>query len=64
MKALLALARFDIRAFSPALLSGMYAIDLIASRHFRTPVAPSFWYQMMPSEEVSGDQVGTDVPSV
>ncbi len=64
MKALLELARFDIRAFSPALLSGMYAIDLIASRHFRTPVAPSFWYQMMPSEEVSSDQVGTGAASV
>lgn len=45
MKAILALPRLDVRTFSPALLSGMYAIDLVASRHFRTPVAPYFWYQ-------------------
>jgi hypothetical protein len=52
MKAILALSRLDIRTFSPALLSGMDAIDLVASRHFRTPVAPYFWYRMLPKDEL------------
>src|SRR5215216_1121389 len=32
---------------SPACFAGMDAIDLIASRHFRTPVAPSFWFSLI-----------------
>lgn len=48
MKAVLASARHDIRTFSPACLVGMDAIDLVASRHFRTPVAPFFWYRLLP----------------
>jgi len=54
----------DIRAFSPACLAGMDAIDLIACRHFRTPVAPIFWYRLLPKDnsnlqpEVSDGSVG------
>jgi hypothetical protein len=54
MRALLALPRLDIRTFSPALLLGMDAIDLVASRHFRTPVAPFFWYRLLPQEDLGG----------
>ena len=56
MRALLALQRLDIRTFSPSLLSGMDAIDLVASRHFRTPVAPYFWYRMLPKDELPSNQ--------
>jgi hypothetical protein len=55
MKALLASTRHHIRTFSPACLVGMDAIDLVASRHFRTPVAPSFWYQLLPKEGITKD---------
>jgi len=58
MRALLALQRLDIRTFSPSLLSGMDAIDLVASRHFRTPVAPYFWYRMLPKDELPSNQTG------
>jgi hypothetical protein len=52
MKLILASNRHNIRNFSPALLAGMDAIDLIASRHFRTPVAPYFWYRLLPKDEL------------
>ena len=55
MKLILASERYNIRNFSAALLSGMYAIDLVASRHFRTPVAPFFWYGMLRTNEMSCD---------
>jgi hypothetical protein len=47
MRAILNTPRFDISTFSPACLAGMDAIDLIACRHFRTPVAPSFWFSLL-----------------
>lgn len=28
---------------------GLFAVDLMASRHFGTPVAPAFWYRFAPS---------------
>lgn len=52
MKLILASNRHNIRSFSPALLSGMDSIDLVASRHFRTPVAPYFWYRLLPKDEL------------
>lgn len=36
-----------ILANSSALKAGIQALDLIASRHFSTPVAPVFWYQVL-----------------
>jgi len=36
-----------ILANSSALKAGIQALDLIASRHFSTPVAPVFWYRML-----------------
>jgi len=47
MGAILNTSPFDISAFSPACLAGMDAMDLIASRHFRTPVALSFWFSLL-----------------
>ncbi|EIC27883.1 MULTISPECIES: hypothetical protein [Methylomicrobium] len=32
---------------SPATKAGLIALDLIAHRHFSTPVAPVFWYSLM-----------------
>jgi hypothetical protein len=34
-------------ANSSATKAGVQALDLIASRHFSTPVAPAFWYQLL-----------------
>ncbi len=33
---------------SPARAVGLWAIDFLACRHFRTPVPTSMWYQIMP----------------
>ena len=34
---------------SPAAKSGLFVLDLIAHRHFSTPVPPVFWYSLMES---------------
>lgn len=47
MKAVLDSERHDVVSKSPAFLSGVNAIDLVACRHFRTPVAPFLWYQLL-----------------
>lgn len=59
MKAVLDSTRHNVRGFSPACLAGMDAIDLVASRHFRTPVAPSFWYRLL-TKEGTEEVVGSD----
>ncbi len=53
MKAVLTSKRHDVTSFSPACLAGMDAIDLVACRHFRTPVAPFFWYRLMSNTPAS-----------
>lgn len=47
MKAVLESSRHNIIASSPASIAGIAAIDLVACRHFRTPVAPFVWYQFL-----------------
>lgn len=47
MKAVLGSDRHNVVDKSPALLAEIAALDLVASRHFRTPVAPSFWYRLL-----------------
>jgi hypothetical protein len=32
---------------SPATKAGLFALDIIAHRHFSTPVSPVFWYSLM-----------------
>jgi hypothetical protein len=65
MRAVLAIERRNIMVTSPACLIGMDALDLVAYRHFRTPVAPFFWYRLLPNEdstvesEMNGANVGT-----
>jgi len=58
MEVLLGSERHNVIATSTAGLAGMPAFDLIAYRHFRTPVAPFYWFQFLqlkdqpsPSEE-------------
>lgn len=34
-----------IAVTSPAAKAGILALDIVASRHFQTPIAPYFWYQ-------------------
>jgi hypothetical protein len=47
MEALLKSERHNVVALSSAGLAGILAIDLVACRHFRTPIAPMFWYQFL-----------------
>ena len=49
MKVILDSERYNIIASTPAAMAGMPALDLIACRHFRTPVAPFLWYQLLRS---------------
>lgn len=37
----------EIALSSPAMQAGIPAIDIISSRHFSTPIAPYFWYQLL-----------------
>lgn len=43
-KELLGLERYEWAKHSPALRAGLWPLDFIACRHFRTPVPPHFWY--------------------
>ena len=47
MEALLKSVRHNVLATSTAGLAGIVALDIIAYRHFRTPVAPFFWFQFL-----------------
>ncbi len=44
--ALLSSSRHNIIDASSAGMAGLLALDLIACRHFRTPVAPYYWYRL------------------
>ena len=55
MKALLESGRHNVMSSSTAGKSGMLAIDLLACRHFRTPVAPFFWYQFVQLQNSSSE---------
>ncbi len=46
IKAVLKSERHNIIDNSSAGLAGIVALDLIACRHFRTPIAPYFWYRL------------------
>jgi len=39
--------RHDVVGISPSVQIGIHALDLIACRHFRTPVPPFFWYHLL-----------------
>lgn len=60
MQALLEVPDFDIISLSPAGRFGMPFIDMIACRHFRTPVAPFFIYQLLGVENKKGAEKKTD----
>lgn len=47
MKAVMKSERYNIFASSTACMAGVPALDLVACRHFRTPVAPFLWYQFL-----------------
>jgi len=54
MKAVLDSERHDIIDKSSAGLAGIVALDLIACRHYRTPVAPYFWYRLLKTSPKGG----------
>lgn len=47
MKAILDSTRHNIIESSPAWRQGLPALDFVACRHFRTPVPPFFWFQLL-----------------
>jgi hypothetical protein len=49
MEAILQSDRHNVVDTSSAGKAGIVALDLIACRHFRTPVAPFFWYRLLQS---------------
>ena len=53
MRAVLGSERHDVISKSPACSAGVAAIDLVACRHFRTPVAPFLWYQLLRADNAS-----------
>lgn len=61
MKAALKSDRHNIIESSSAGLAGIFALDLVACRHFRTPIAPFFWYRLLETiPQVSADN--SDLP--
>ena len=60
MQALLKSERHDIVSASTARRAGLLAADLVACRHFRTPVAPFFWYQYLKLRDLIS-QIGNTV---
>lgn len=55
----LASERRNIIVTSPACQVGLDALDLLAYRHFRTPVAPFFWYRLLPKDETIQSEIKT-----
>ena len=53
MRFIMESARYEFVKNSPSYEANLFGLDFIACRHFRTPVAPSFWYQFLADEEVS-----------
>jgi len=47
MKAILDSPRHNIIESSPAWCKGLPALDFVACRHFRTPVPPFLWFQLL-----------------
>lgn len=60
MEAILQSDRYNVVDTSPAGKAGLVALDLIACRHFRTPVAPFLWYRLLQLKDLSPRQVGQD----
>jgi hypothetical protein len=52
MEAILKSERYNVVDASTAGKAGISAIDFVACRHFRTPVAPFAWYQLLPLNEL------------
>ena len=52
MLKLLESKRHDIHATSPSYKAGLPALDIIACRHFRTPVPPFLWFQFAREQRI------------
>lgn len=48
---------------SPALAMGLWPLDFIACRHYRTPVPASMWYCISDAPPPTGADAGVDTPS-
>lgn len=47
MRQIMVSERHQVLEASPAHQAELFGIDFIASRHFRNPIAPSFWYRFL-----------------
>lgn len=57
MMAVLDSERHNVIDKSSAGLAGIFALDLIACRHHRTPIAPYFWYRLLKTSPNGGASV-------
>ncbi|MBI5056152.1 MAG: hypothetical protein HZB61_06020 [Nitrospirae bacterium] len=62
MEGILKSERHNVIASSTAGKAGISAIDLIACRHFRTPVAPFFWYKLLQLKELNSMEESSEAP--
>lgn len=61
MEAVLDSDRHNVIDLSPAGLAGIPSLDLVACRHFRTPVAPFFWYRLLERISKAGEVISEPV---
>jgi len=62
METIMQSARYNIVDASSASKAGVPVLDLIACRHFRTPIAPYFWYQLLKLHRASAEQENPVAP--
>jgi hypothetical protein len=60
MEAILKSERYNVIAASTAGKAGIPAIDLVACRHFRTPIAPFYWYKLLRLNELKTSEETSD----
>jgi hypothetical protein len=55
--------QYNVVTSSTAGKAGLPALDMLACRHFRTPVAPFYWYRFLLKSEANAQPEVADVPS-
>ncbi len=61
--AFLDIERFQWAEHSQTLQAGIWALDFLACRHFRTPVPPVFWYRIAKAQDDVASQAANSVES-
>jgi hypothetical protein len=55
--------QYNVATSSTAGKAGMPALDMLACRHFRTPVAPFYWYQFLRKNDSKREEELAEAPS-